>query len=375
MHKTLGLYLHIPFCRRKCRYCDFCSYPCTDTALPARYLAALETELAARAPHVRDYTVESVFLGGGTPTLLSGEQLAHLATVVRRLYDVSPTAEWTSEANPATIDEEKAYRMREAGYDRLSLGLQSWHAQELEYLGRLHTRQDFLHSYRAAQAAGFSQINIDLMYAIPYQTLSSWQETLEGVLSLAPAHLSAYALQWEEGTPLYEKRASLPVPDEDSEAAMYTYLCQRMQQAGYAHYEISNYARPGCACRHNLRYWRMGDYLGFGPAAHSLLGDRRTANRRDLPGYLADPCGIQEEEEHLTPADREYETIMLALRLQDGIEEEDFYATFGHGFTARYGARFAPYQAAGLLRADGTHVALTERGMLLSNTVIGGILS
>ena len=367
---TLGLYIHIPFCLSKCRYCDFCSSPQGEET-KAAYTRALCHELAAAKT---DRPVDTVFFGGGTPSLLSAADFLLICETIKQNFRLTPDVEWTAEANPATVDEAKLHAMREAGINRLSLGMQSAHDRELAALGRAHRAADLYEAVRMARAAGFDNLNLDLMFGIPHQTRESFSATLEEAIALGAEHLSVYSLQIEDGTPFYRERHSLPLPDEETEAAMTDDLLVRARAAGYKRYEISNYAKEGRECRHNLRYWLMRDYLGFGIAAHSLYAGRRFYNRADLPAYLRDPLGIREVEEELTPAAREYETVMLGLRLFCGIEDAEFASRFGYGFFEKYGGRLAPFLRGGFAVREGTRTRLTDRGMAVQNAILAKIL-
>lgn len=371
---TLGLYLHIPFCLSKCAYCDFCSFPAVDSDTRHRYAEALVRELSARAPAYRDRCVDTVFFGGGTPTLLSSESLLMLTDAIRSHFCVCEDAEWSIECNPATADKEKFRALRACGFNRLSIGMQSACNGELALLCRAHRHNDLLAAVRDAREAGFTNINLDLMFGIPAQTKESFSHTLNEALALAPTHLSVYSLQIEEGTPFYEKRTALPLPNEDAEGEMASLLAERLRTAGYQRYEISNYAKEGYECRHNLRYWQMQDYLGLGLASHSLIKGRRFYNGEDLCAYLSDPLSILCEEERLDDAAYEFETVMLGLRLARGIEEAAFSRAFGYGFLEKYGARLAPFFEAGLVCTDGSRTYLTDAGMALSNTILSEIL-
>ncbi len=371
---TLGLYLHIPFCLSKCLYCDFCSRGGTDPALRRRYVDALLREMENAAPHYAGRPLDTVFFGGGTPSLLDGRDFLRLGDGIRRLFSVTLDAEWTAETNPATADRAKFAAMKEAGINRLSIGMQSANDRELAALGRAHRHADLLRALDDAHAVGFSNINLDLMFGIPLQTSASFSATLREAIRLLPTHLSVYSLQIEEGTPFYEQQSTLPLPSEDEESEMRALLAAATRAAGFARYEISNYAKAGYESRHNLRYWKMKDYLGLGIAAHSLIGSRRFFNREDLSAYLADPCGVREDEEHLSDADREYETVMLGLRLGEGIREEDFRAAFGRGFYETYGERLMPFSRAGLVITDAGGTHLSDEGMALSNSILAAIL-
>lgn len=371
---SLGLYVHIPFCIRKCLYCDFCSFPSLDGEVRKSYVTALCREIREAAPALSAYTVDTVFFGGGTPSLLSAEEYRLISDEIFKNYRMGADLEFTSEANPATLDAGKLAAMREAGINRLSIGMQSALDNELAALGRVHRAQDVFTSVRVARQAGFDNINLDLMFGIPEQTADSFLTSLRTALSVAPEHLSVYSLQVEEGTPFYERRASLPLPSEEDEEEMAELLYRETEAAGYHRYEISNFAKKGYECRHNLRYWRMQDYRGFGISAHSLIGDRRFFNGEELSAYLCDPTGTEREEERLSPAAREYETVMLSLRTAGGLEEEAFAADFGHSFFEKYGKRIAPFLAAGLIRRENGRVFLDEAGMAVSNAILCEIL-
>lgn len=371
---TLGLYLHIPFCHSKCAYCDFCSFPATEGDLRHRYATALVREIEARAPRVAPRRVESIFFGGGTPTLLAPEDFRMLTGALREHFAVAADAEFTVECNPRTADASLFRLLREVGVNRLSIGMQSANDDELALLGRAHRHEDLLRAVSDAREAGFENINLDLMFGIPAQTEKSFSRTLEAAIRLCPTHLSVYSLQLEEGTPFYERRHSLPLPSEEEERQMAALLSARLAAAGYARYEISNYAKEGYECRHNLRYWEMGDYLGLGIAAHSLIFDLRFYNREDMDAYLADPCSVYELEERLSQAERESEYVMLGLRLCRGIDDGRFSSLFGYGFFEKYGERLAPYFAAGLALYDGAVTRLSDDGLALSNRILSDIL-
>ncbi|MBQ8175073.1 MAG: radical SAM family heme chaperone HemW [Clostridia bacterium] len=372
--KSLGLYIHIPFCLQKCLYCDFCSYPAVAEEMRSAYVAALCREIREAAPILTDYLVDTMFFGGGTPSLLSAEEYLHISKAVFENYRVVPSLEFTSEANPATLDDEKLTAMREAGINRLSIGMQSANAGELSALGRVHRNEDVFTSVEMARRAGFDNINLDLMFGIPEQTKETFATSLEAALSMSPEHLSVYSLQIEEGTPFYERRTFLSLPSEEEESEMAELLYRTAERSGYRRYEISNFARDGMECRHNLRYWRMQDYRGFGVSAHSLIGDHRFFNGGGLSTYIHDPLGIAEEEELLSPAMREYEALMLALRTADGVEDAAFTAEFGHGFAEKYGKRIAPFLSRGLMVLQNGRYALTKAGMSVSNGILREIL-
>ncbi len=373
--ETIGIYLHIPFCLQKCRYCDFCSYPGRDAAEKEAFTEALCREIRHVAPLYRDRTVDTLFFGGGTPTLLSSDELRRICACLRDCFSILPDAEWTCEANPATLDDTRCHALRTNGVNRLSIGMQSASDAELACLGRVHRASDLPPAVALARKHGFTNINLDLMMGIPCQTLASFSDSLDAALSLAPAHLSVYSLQIEPGTPFFAQKDALPLPDEDTEEEMYALLLARLHAKGFRHYEISNFAKEPALCRHNLRYWLRKDYLGFGPAAHGCVGNRRFYHSADLSSYIRDPVASRREDPPLLPGEIEYETILLALRTDRGIDEIAFSEAFGHGFRSCYAAALAPFRDAGLLCCSERYTALTERGMRLSNTVLAGIFA
>lgn len=376
--KALSLYIHYPFCVRKCRYCDFLSFP-ADAAARQAYLDRLGAEMAYRSQAFSGYEVTSLFIGGGTPSLMSGDQLLALMDHVRRHFSLREDAELTMECNPGTVDAEKLSAMRKAGINRISFGLQSARDEELRLLGRIHSFSDFLKSYEAAREAGFDNINVDLMSALPGQSLSSCMESLEAVLALAPEHLSVYSLIIEPGTPFWDLygedapgKPAIPLPDEDTEREMYHRICRRLEAAGYDHYEVSNFARPGRACRHNLVYWRRGEYLGLGLGAASLVDERRFSNTRDLPIYMSSFAPA--EEERLTEQARMEETMFLGLRCMRGVSEAEFEAAFGKRIGDIYGPVLEKLCAQGLLAREKGRFFLTERGLDVATTVMAAFL-
>ena len=372
MRNGIGVYLHVPFCLSKCPYCDFCSFPGSSEEDRERYVRAVLREIAER-----DFprsTVTSVFFGGGTPSLLSLSEFDALLSALSSRYTVSPDAEITFEMNPATADRDKLRSLRSLGFNRVSIGCQSTSDAELSALGRAHTAQGFFDAYRDAVAAGFSNLNVDLMYGIPRQTAASFAKTLADVLSLGPTHVSAYGLIVEEGTPFFTRRDTLGLPGEDAETDLYALASEMLRSAGYRHYEISNYARPGSECRHNLLYWRQGEYAAYGLSASSHFGGVRETNTRDIAAYLSAPASSVSERVVIKGADTEYEYIMLALRLSEGIDETDFRRRFGHGFCETYADKLAPYHSSGLLVSNGERTALTDGGLYLSSALLRDLL-
>lgn len=381
--KPLELYFHIPFCVKKCLYCDFLSAP-ADMGTKDRYMRALFAEVEGRADEYRDYQVSSIFIGGGTPSTVEPAWMARLLGTVRKHFFVQEDAEITIEVNPGTVDEECLQTYRQAGINRLSIGLQSARDEELRTLGRIHTWEQFLAAYDAAVSAGFDNINIDLMSALPEQTLASYHETLECVLALSPppTHISAYSLIVEEGTPLFERqsRGELFLPDEDCERQMYVDTEKWLVGAGFSRYEISNYARPGYECRHNCGYWRRVDYIGFGIGAASLFQDTRFHNGRDLQAYLQAPLESREEVEMLSERERMEEFMFLGLRMTQGVSKQEFSEKFGVALEEVYGPVIQKNLEDGLLYehiedAGGErYLALTGRGLDLAGYVMSQFL-
>lgn len=380
MHKRpLELYFHIPFCVKKCDYCDFLSAPAGEQDREA-YMSALIQETIQRAPEYQAYKVVSVFIGGGTPSVVEKEQIAGLLDQVHRLYDVSPDAEVTIEVNPGTVDLEKLTGYRQAGINRLSIGLQTANDAELQAIGRIHTWQQFLDTYRAAAAVGFTNINVDLMSALPGQTLESYRSSVQKVLALrpAPTHISAYSLILEEGTRLYEavEKGSVVLPGEETDRLMYEETDRLLSEAGFVRYEISNYAKAGYECRHNCGYWTRTEYAGFGIGAASLISNVRFSNAADIREYIAHPLRVRGEEERLSREEQMEEFMFLGLRLTKGIEVRTFEELFGVALPAVYGEVIAKNLADGLLcyTNDGKSLALTKKGLDLSNYVYAQFL-
>mgnify|MGYP002518657259 CR=1 FL=1 len=376
----IGLYLHIPFCRSKCPYCDFCSFPHPTDDVMAVYTDELCRRIRVTGEKIAEDSriggIDTVYFGGGTPTLLPIDCVKQLMYAVQESFAVLPDAEVTVEGNPAAASAEALAAWRAGGVNRLSLGAQSAQDAELRALGRLHRWGDVERTVADARAAGIDNINLDFMLGIPHQTPATLADTLERAGSLAPQHLSAYTLMLEEGTPYHRRgRAALGLPaDEDTAdeqaVTLWELASRTLAAAGYEHYEISNYAKAGYRSRHNLHTWQCHDYLGLGVAAHSCLYGERYAQSRDLAAFLRG----EDITESRTPADYETESIMLALRLSDGIDYAAFERRFGHSFTATYGDRVAPLVAAGYMQDDGTRVRLTEKGFLVSNAVIGEVI-
>ena len=372
--KPLGLYLHIPFCKSKCLYCDFCSFPRPTQEDTDAYVRALCRDLEEWSGACEKHTVDTVYVGGGTPTVLNARQLEQIMDRIVRLYHISDGAEITSECNPATADLELLRRMRDAGWNRLSIGLQSAQTQELKALGRLHTFEGFQRTWEQARAAGFSNLSADLMFGIPHQTEESFADTLERTLACQPEHLSVYSLIVEEGTPFGRRgEDQLNLPNEEQVRDMYLNMVHRLNTAGVKQYEISNFARSGYESRHNLKYWNTDEYLGFGLGAYSDFGGERFGNGRDLMAYLQGE-DITEEREAPDLEERLNEYVMLRMRLNEGIDFRSLEARFGVEAVGRVQKSFTSYRSGGLLDLSEERVAFTVEGMLVSNSILSDVL-
>ena len=381
--KSLELYVHIPFCVRKCEYCDFLSAPAgADTQ--QEYVRNLLLEIEQKGVRCTDYEVTTIFFGGGTPSILKAGWIADILNAIHRNFKVRKDAEITIECNPGTLTFEKISIYKSAGINRISVGLQSASDAELRELGRIHTYEDFLKSYDLIRKKGFSNVNIDLMAALPGQTLKSYEQTLRRVLALKPEHISAYSLIIEEGTPFYEKyeadellreKGEKPqmLPSEETERLMYERTKELLLAHGYERYEISNYARRGYACRHNIGYWRRENYLGFGLGSASLLENERFHNTTDLTDYLGGDY-LAYEQEKLDKKSQMEEFMFLGLRMTDGISTECFRQTFGLTVELVYGPVLEQQIADQLWRKEDGRIFLTERGLDVSDYVMAQFL-
>ncbi len=378
----VAAYVHIPFCVRKCTYCDFCSYPGQSPEKRLAYCVALQREIAAVARAAGDgQPLDTVFFGGGTPTVLTGEQLAAQIVAIRNNFGLASDGEFTLEANPGTVTADGLRRCREAGFNRISFGLQAIQPALLAMLGRIHNRDDFAAGVAMATAAGFASINADIMFGLPGQTLDDVAATVDFLLTQPVDHVSFYSLSLEEGTPLHALCQRQPdlLPDEETERAQYRLIRQKLQAAGFEHYEISNAARPGHQCRHNLVYWQARPYYGFGVAAHSLLAGVRRGNTDDLDAYLAIwlPGGAGDRDafaaatvlEIVDEAESRNEAMLLGLRLLKGVSFAEFNERFGVGLLECFGCEVESLRARGLVIVDDKCVRLSELGLDLANQV------
>ena len=391
--KPLALYVHIPFCVRKCAYCDFLSAPASEDMIES-YVNLLCEEIERKAVRYPGYRVRTVFFGGGTPTVLKVEQLDSILCKLDKHFSIfgerfasrreAEEPEITLECNPGTADRDGLRRLREAGFNRLSIGLQSAHNEELRKLGRIHTWEEFLESWYQAREAGFRNINVDLMAALPGQKVESYVNSVERVAGLSPEHISAYSLIIEEGTPFYEKYGEADrqrrrdgedrehlLPGEEEEREMYELTGEILAKNGYRRYEISNYARPGRECRHNTTYWRRGDYLGFGLGAASLMENVRFANASDLKEYEK---GLCPGAHRLTVQEQMEEFMFLGLRLTEGVTRGEFRDCFHVPIEDIYGETLKKLETQGLLRREKERIYLTERGIDLSNMALAEFL-
>jgi oxygen-independent coproporphyrinogen-3 oxidase len=364
-----GIYLHIPFCRARCSYCDFNTYVGMED-LYDRYARALEKEIRIS---VQPSTADTIFFGGGTPSLLKPKQLGDLIHACREKFDLTHDAEITVECNPGTVSVEYLSQLREQGVNRLSFGAQSANPDELKLLGREHTFDQVALAVESARVAGFDNVNIDLIFGLPYQTLASWQRTTDAALALDPDHISLYALTIEVGTPMHDwtRRGEVPYPDPDLAADMYEYAEEAMGDAGYDHYEISNWCKLKHECEHNLVYWRNEPYFGFGAGAHSSTITRRQWNvKRPLDYIERIERGDTTEMSHEIIDDKKSrgETMMLGLRLlNEGVDQTRFSSRYGADINHFYESELARGQELGVIEVDEQRVTLTKKGRFVSN--------
>ncbi len=379
MKKELELYFHIPFCVRKCLYCDFLS-GVADDETKHKYMGALLAETAGSAFQYGDYRVVTIFIGGGTPSIVSEDDIEELLATVKEKYVLAEDVEVTIEVNPGTVNLAKLSHYFQCGINRLSIGLQSAHNDELASIGRIHTWEQFQGTYRDARKAGFTNVNVDIMSSLPGQDLAKYQKTLEKVLALEPMpeHISAYSLILEEGTLLYDhyEKGLLELPDEETDRKMYQETGRILSQKGYDRYEISNYARKGRQCRHNCGYWRRSSYAGFGIGAASLVNNVRFKNSTDLKRYIAHPLQCREEIQVLSQREQMEEFMFLGLRMTEGVSCEEFEQLFGCTMEEVYGQVIHKNICDGLLKETGKgRIFLTDKGVDLSNYVMAQFLN
>ena len=378
MKKDLGLYIHIPFCIKKCAYCDFLSWS-GDKDQKEEYVRDLEQEIRSYKIFAADYQVSTVYFGGGTPSILETGQIERIMGALRQTFRIEKKAEITLEMNPGTARKEKLKAYRQLGINRLSIGIQSVKNENLKLLGRIHTYEDFLESYHMAREAGFDNISGDLISSLPGQTLEEWKEELEILIRTPLEHLSVYQLIIEEGTEFYERYGEHEelLPDEETSREIYLWTGEYLENQGFRQYEISNYARAGKESRHNLRYWERKDYLGLGLGAASMIRNMRMSNTRDWEKYRTgcrDPRKIREEVEFLEEPRQIEEFMFLGLRKTRGVSRKEFRRTFGKDLDLIYEKTLKKYLENGMLQESGDRIFLSEEGILLSNQIFADFL-
>ncbi len=375
--KSLGIYIHIPFCRSKCEYCDFYSLGgARNKELFTQYQKALADHFKEAGKRAPDHVVDTVYFGGGTPSFFGADRLCEVLGELGKRFHIAKDAEITLEANPDSLTVNGLNRLKRGGFNRISIGVQSDNDDILRSLGRPHNFQHAKEAVENARAAGFDNLSIDLMFGLPTQTKSGWATCLKNAVDLKPDHISAYALTIQEGTPLYEYQDAIILPDDDAQADMYLYCVDMLESSGYQQYEISNFCLPGRESKHNLKYWKTGEYMGFGPSAASDFGSRRYTYVSDLNAYIkgvAEQGIIVSECEDVPLRERAGEYLMLRLRLAEGIEEEEYRKTFLMPFD-RIEELMNQYETEGWAEKNDGRWRLTPQGMLISNRLIGELI-
>ncbi len=369
LSKNISLYIHIPFCVRKCLYCDFPSFALPESCYED-YVKVLCREIEEYAADFRGMKVRTIFFGGGTPSVLPPRLLGRIMDTIMSKFDVDSDAEISVETNPGTLDMKKLTEMKSMYFNRLSMGLQAWQDRLLKKIGRIHTADVFETNYLQARDAGFKNINVDLMFALPTQSLDDWQETLEKIIRLAPEHISAYSLIIEEGTPFFDmyERGVIKETDEGLDRNMYYLAKEMLSDKGYGRYEISNFAKSGYECRHNIVYWRTEEYRGFGLGAHSYVNGERFHNTCDFKRYTAFE-GLNEEREILTEEEKQEEFMFMGLRMAEGVSENVFKERFSKSIYDVYGGEIRELTREKLLIPDKGRLYLSDRGIDVSNQV------
>lgn len=369
MKDKISLYIHIPFCVRKCLYCDFPSFSGMESIFDD-YVRMLCREIDETYSDYRGMEVKSIFVGGGTPSVLPPALLGRISDKIFSRFDVDSKAEITIETNPGTLDAKKLAEMKSMYFNRLSMGLQAWQDRLLKKLGRIHTADEFETNFLQARDAGFKNINVDLMFALPAQSLDDWQETLEKVIKLRPEHISAYSLIIEEGTPFFDMfdRGELKETDEDTDRKMYYLAKEMLSDKGYKQYEISNFAKEGFECYHNKVYWRTEEYQGFGLGAHSYADGVRFHNTYDMKEYLRGE-GLRLDKEFLSLQEKQEEFMFMGLRMNEGVSEAEFLRRFGESMDSVYGDEIKELISEELLVKKDGRLSLTDRGVDISNSV------
>ena len=373
----LGIYIHVPFCRSKCQYCDFYSLTTKDDALMDGYLDAICAHIRESGDLAPGYSVDTIYFGGGTPSFFGAEGMAAILSNIRKAFDVRSDAEITFEANPDSVSPRLLRRLRSEGFNRVSLGIQCDDDRILEKLGRPHNYEQAVNAVKQIRRAGFKNLSLDLMFGLPAQSREAWEATLTNVLSLKPEHISCYGLKVEENTPLYQCRDLMRLPDDDMQADMYMAAVEILRSKGYRQYEISNFCRRSNESRHNIKYWTGGEYLGFGPDASSDFAGKRFSMVRDLQGYIA---GVLEggpviaEIQEVPPRERAGEYLMMRLRTTYGIQAEEYEKRYLLPFAPLDKAMEACRQRGHALKMEGGRWRLTTEGFLLSNSIISDLL-
>ena len=373
----LGIYIHVPFCRSKCQYCDFYSLATKDDKTIDGYLDAVCDHIKEAGELAPGYKVDSIYFGGGTPTFFGADGMAVILTTIRRNFDVDNNAEITFEANPDSVSDRLLHRLRAEGFNRVSLGIQSDDEEMLKRLGRPHTYAQAVTAYHRIRKAGFRNVSVDLMYGLPGQDVYHWQQTLDNVLRLMPEHVSCYALKVEEGTPFHALQDVLNLPDDDTVADMYLAAVETLRGRGYRQYEVSNFCRKSLVSKHNLKYWTGGEYLGFGPGASSDFGGKRFTLKRDLQAYIAgirDGGDIMDEMEEIPMRERAGEYLMLRLRTNLGIEQEEYEKLFLLPFAPLEEELEKQRRLFHATQTDSGRWVLTPKGYLVSNDIITDLL-
>lgn len=374
--KEIGIYIHIPFCVSKCAYCDFYSLPerCQSAELRKRYVKALVRQFDHAKKKYGELAVSTVFIGGGTPTVLSAELLTELITALKCRFDLTRNTEFTVEANPKTFDKEKLTALLRCGVNRLSIGIQSANENELKAIGRIHTFEEAKAAFDLTLRSGFDNISVDLMYGLPYQTEASFLNSVREIIKLSPEHISVYGLQLEEGTPLYNQKDNLPFPTEEESVSMYSKAINLLAENGYYRYEISNFAKRGSESKHNLGYWSQKEYLGFGAGAYSFFNNTRFSTEADVTAFCEceDFDSLITVDEVLTSEDKAKEFVMLSLRLTEGFAvKELFDRTRNAEFILK---KCEPFIKCGYLKNENGRLFFTEKGFNVSNTILSEIL-
>lgn len=370
----LGLYIHVPFCAQKCNYCDFNSYKIEEKNQKTDYLISIRKEMELYKEEFKNKEFTSVFLGGGTPSILTPEELTTLMENIYSNFNIGKDAEITMECNPGTLDKVKLKAIKSLGINRLSMGLQVTQDHHLKYIGRIHTYEQFEKNYKDAIEVGINNINVDLMYSLPNQSFDEWKETLNKIINLNPSHISAYSLILEEGTKFYDMylNKEFELNDEEVDINIYNYTIDTLYKNGYHQYEISNYSKEGYECKHNIVYWQCDNYLGLGPGASGYINNYRYSNICDIKGYnkcLEYDKRPIEEKNILSKKDEMEEFIFMGLRMNKGINLDEFYKRFNIDFKHRYNDILGKLKNLNLIIEQNNNIILTQRGREISNTV------